>query len=72
MTDPPTVQGRWSIVSVGGNQYVTLVESGGKRHWGGGGDRLRLRGETLSTVIAQNSKLTNKTTESMAPFRIGQ
>jgi hypothetical protein len=72
MTDPPTVQGRWSIVSVGGNQYVTLVESGGKRHWGGNGDRLRLRGETLGTVIAQNDKLTNKTTESMAPFRIGQ
>lgn len=72
MTDPPTVQGRWSIVSVGGNQYVTLVESGGKRHWGGGGDALRVRGETLSTVIGQNDKLTNKTRETMAPFRIGQ
>jgi nucleotidyltransferase/DNA polymerase involved in DNA repair len=76
MTDPPTVQGRWSIVTVGSEanrrEYITLVESSGKRHWGGGGDALRVRGETLSTVIGQNDRLTNKIRETMGPFRIGQ
>ena len=68
----PRVKGSWSIVTVGQYRYVTLTESGGKRHWGGFADNTRGPRGTASLLGNVIEPLAATDTEEMAGFPIGQ
>ena len=68
----PRVKGSWSIVQVGQYRYVTLSESGGKRHWGGYPDNTRGPRGTASQLGNIVSALEATDQEEMAGFPIGQ
>jgi hypothetical protein len=71
-TGGPAVVGKWAIVRVGSINYVTLTESGGRRHWGGYADNTRGPRGTSSQLGSIIETLQSIDRQVMGGFPVGQ